>query len=179
MAGRAKETILPSDGVVIPYAEFIDECRCLQVVNGGLRSYEHNSRNVTVYGDLRHQPGVQAEAQLRLGISEIEATMTLSPQLAPILGPRNYARVEDVIDDPNGNIDHTHLVTTQEHLTGLHVEAYRVGTHVRPFLMTVLSSTRLMRVFFQRFFGVPMDYELLPEPDHPMDLLEEEATDEA
>jgi hypothetical protein len=44
--------------------------------------------------------------------------------------------------------------------------------------MTVLMSTRLMRVFFLRFFGVPMDYELPPEPDHPMDLLDEEATDE-
>lgn len=165
MAGRAKETILPSDGVVIPYAEFIDECRCLQVVNGGLRSYEHNSRNVTVYGDLRHQPGVQAEAQLRLGISEIEATMTLSPQLAPILGPRNYARVEDFINDPNGEIEHAHLLATQEHLTGFDVVAYRVGTHVRPFLVTKFNDFRHLRIFFLRFFGVPMDYEVPPLPD--------------
>ena len=94
MAGRAKETILPDDHLVIRYDKFIDECKRLRFVNGGLRSYEHNSRNVTVYGDLRDQPGVQAEAQLRLGDYSIEATMTLSPQLAPILGPVNYEDVQ-------------------------------------------------------------------------------------
>ena len=86
----------------------------------------------------------------------------------------NYGDVEDFIDDPNGSIDCVSLTTTQEHLTGLHFEAYRVGTHVRPFLQTIFSNARYLRVFFLRFFGVPMDYELPPEPDHPMDLLEEE-----
>ena len=174
MAGRAKETILPDDRVVIPYGTFIDECKRLKAVNGGLRSYEHNSRNVTVYGDLRDQPGVQAEAQLRLGVNSIEATVTLGPELRPIIGPENYEDVEVYIDDPNGYIDCFTLITTQEHLTGLHVEAYRVGTHVRPFLGTVFTNIRYLRVFFLRFFGVPMDYELPPEPDHPMNLLEEE-----
>ena len=177
MSGRAKETIGHDGQAVIRYDTFIDECKRLKAVNGGLRSYEHYSRNVTVYGDLLDQPGVMIEAQLRLGDYSIEATVTLGPELQPILGPANYEDVEDFINDPNGSIDCGHLVTTQEHLTGLHVEAYRVGTHVRPFLVTIFSSTRLMRVFFLRFFGVPMDYELPPEPDHlEMDI---EATDEA
>ncbi len=66
-------------------------------------------------------------------------------------------------------------MTTQDHLTGLFIEAYLVGTHVSPFLVTKFTGTRYMWVFFLRFFGVPMDYELPPLPDHPMDLLEEEA----
>jgi hypothetical protein len=179
MAGRGKETILPGDEVVIPYDMFIDECKRLKAVNGGLRSYEHKSRNVTVYGDLRDQPGVQVEAQLRLGISEIEATVTLGPELQPILGPANYEDVEHFIDDPNGSVDHAALLTTQEHLTGLFVEAFRVGTHVLPFLVIKVRNTRYMRVFFRRFFGVPMDYELPPEPDHLEMDMEEEASDEA
>jgi hypothetical protein len=49
---------------------------------------------------------------------------------------------------------------------------------VLPFLVIKVTNIRYMRVFFRRFFGVPMDYELLPEPDHLMDLLEEEISDE-
>ena len=70
-------------------------------------------------------------------------------------------------------------MTTQEHLTGLFVEAFRVGTHVLPFLVIKVTNVRYLRVFFRRFFGVPMDYELLPEPDHLEMDIEEEACDEA
>ena len=80
MAGRAKETIGPDGHAVIRYDKFIDECKRLKAVNGGLRSYEHYSCNVTVYGDLLDQPGVMIEAQLRLGAREIEATVTLGPE---------------------------------------------------------------------------------------------------